>query len=257
MLNHPTIEKLNALSLKVMAKALTEQWDDPAVAELDFAERLGLLVDRELTDRENRRLRNRLHDAKLRQAACVEDIKHKPGRGIDRSVLNRLADCEWIRRGTHVFITGKTGVGKTYLACALAQLACRNGHSALYMRTSRLFEELALGRGDGRYGRILGNLARKHLLVLDDWGLAPFTDLQRRDLLEILEERQTHKSLVIASQIPVDKWHDAIGDPTLADAILDRIVHYAHEIKLKGESMRKPEHSTVTLPEETKTNGDS
>lgn len=238
-----------------MARALTEQLDDPDIDELEFAERLGLLVDRESTDRENRRLRNRLTEAKLRQAACLEDVNYKPGRGLDRALLGRLSDCEWIRRGTHVFITGKTGVGKTYLACALAQRACRDGHSAIYMRTSRLFEELAIGRGDGRYGRILASLARKHLLVLDDWGLAPFTDTQRRDLLEILEERQTHRSLVIASQLPVDKWHDAIGDPTLADAILDRIVHQAHELKLKGESMRKPEQGKIMPFDDPNPNG--
>jgi DNA replication protein DnaC len=194
-----------------------------------------------MTHRENRRLRDRLNAAKLRGPACLEDIKYQPGRGLDRSLLAKLANGDWIRRGTHVFITGKTGVGKSYLANALAQRACRIGYTALYTRTSRLFEEFTLARGLGRYTSFLALLSRKHLLVLDDWALAPFTDTQRRDFLELLEERHTHKSLVIASQLPIDKWHDAIGDPTLADAILDRIVHHAHEIQLKGESMRKTE----------------
>lgn len=239
MLNHPTLEKLQALRLPAMAKGLREQLENPTVAGMSFEERLGLLVDRELTDRENRRLATRLRGAKLRQSACMEDIDHRASRGLDRSVLAKLADCQWVGQGFNVLITGPTGAGKTYLACALAQKACREGFSTLYVRIPRLFHDLHAAKGDGRYPKLLDSLAKKQLLVLDDWGLATFDDEARRDLLEIVEERYQTRATIIASQFPVETWHEAIGDPTLADAILDRVIHQSYKLKLKGGSMRK------------------
>lgn len=233
------------MKLSGMALALREQMGNPSFTDLSFEERLGLLVDREMTERESKRLKTRLKSAKLRQSACLEDVDLNPSRGLDRSLLRQLADCQWIRQTYNVFITGPTGVGKTYLACALAQQACRMGYSAYYARTPKLFQELALGKGDGRYTRLLTALAKKDLLVLDDWGLAPLTDEQRRDLLEIVEDRHGRRSTVIASQVSVEQWYQSIGDPTLADAILDRIVHQAYQFNLKGDSMRKKRSITT------------
>ncbi|MBU6427456.1 MAG: IS21-like element helper ATPase IstB [Cyanobacteria bacterium REEB65] len=241
MLNHPTIEKLQALRLFGMAKAFQEQLESAISEELGFDDRLGLLVDRELTLRDDKRLQTLLRNARLRQSACLEDVEAKATRGIDRTTLHQFADPNWIRHARHVFITGPTGVGKTYLACAIGQQACRMGYSAYYARSPRLFQELALGRGDGRYGKILASLAKKDVLILDDWGIVPLTDEQRRDLFEIAEDRHDRRSLVIASQVPPEEWHQSIGDPTLADAILDRIVHQAYKVKLTGASRRKTE----------------
>ncbi|HAG59432.1 MAG TPA: AAA family ATPase [Arthrobacter bacterium] len=239
MLNHPTLDKLQALKLGAMARGLAEQMENLAMAELTFEERLGLLADRELTARDNRRMTGRLRGARLRLSACLEDIDYRATRGLDRGLLAKLADCQWVQQGYNVLVTGPTGAGKTYLACALAQKACRDGYTSLYVRMPRLFEDLQAARGDGTYPKLLANLARKHVLVLDDWGLAPLTDENRRDLLEIVEDRYDGRSTVIASQLPVEHWHDKIGDSTLADAILDRIVHKAYKVKLKGGSMRK------------------
>ncbi len=239
MLNHPTLEKLQTLRLSGMLKALNEQQQMAEIDSLSFEERLGLLIDREVTERENRRLGSRLKKAKLRHSCCVEDLDFKASRGLDKSLVLSLIACTWIARGINVLICGSTGVGKSYLACALAHKACLEGYSSLYLRLPRLFEELRLAKADGRYGKLMLSYAKTDLLVLDDWGLTPMTDLQRRDLLELLEDRYGKKSTIVTSQLPVTSWHEAIGDPTLADAILDRLVHNAHKIELKGESMRK------------------
>jgi len=239
MLTHPTMEKLNALKLTGMVKALTEQQQMAEVDSLGFEERLGLLVDREATERENRKLATRLKKAKLRQSASVEDIDFRRTRGMDKALILSLAACTWIAKGVNVLICGPTGVGKSYLACALAHKACLEGYTALYLRLPRLFEELRLAKADGRYGKLMLGYAKTDLLVLDDWGLTSMTDPQRRDLLELMEDRYGLKSTIITSQLPVTAWHEAIGDPTMADAILDRIVHNAHKIEMKGESMRK------------------
>jgi len=239
MLTHPTMEKLHDLKLTGMIKALTEQQQMAEIDSLGFEERLGLLIDRETTERENRKLTTRLKKAKLRQSAAIEDIDFRKARGLDKTLILSLAACAWITKGINILICGPTGIGKSYLACALAHKACLEGRSALYLRLPRLFEELRLAKADGRYGKLMLSYAKTDLLVLDDWGLTPMTDPQRRDLLELMEDRYGLKSTIITSQLPVTSWHDAIGDPTMADAILDRIVHNAHKIEMKGESMRK------------------
>lgn len=239
MLSHPTLEQLNNLRLNGMAQALKEQWEMEDIGEMGFEERLGLLVEREAVVRESRRLQTRLRKAKLRQNACIEDIDFRHPRGLDRSLVAKLSDCQWIRKHQNLIITGSTGVGKSYLACAFAQKACREGFSAIYLRISRLFEDLSLAKGDGRYVKMLSNFAKTELLVLDDYGLAKLNQEQRHDLLEILEDRHGVRSMLMTSQLPIEHWHEQIGDPTLADAILDRLIHNAHTIKLKGGSMRK------------------
>ena len=247
MLTHPTMEKLNTLKLTGMVKALTEQQQMTEVDSLGFEERLGLLVDREATERENRKLATRLKKAKLRQSASIEDLDFRKNRGMDKALILSLAACAWIAKGINVLICGPTGVGKSYLACAMAHKACLEGYTALYLRLPRLFEELRLAKADGRYGKLMLSYAKTDLLVLDDWGLTPMTDPQRRDLLELMEDRYGLKSTIITSQLPVTAWHEAIGDPTLADAILDRIVHNAHKIEMKGESMRKKSKSLTKV----------
>ncbi len=239
MLNHPTLEKLQSLKLTGMLKALDEQMQMPECEALSFEERLGLLVDREITERDNRRLKMRLKKAKLRQSAIIEDIDYRHPRGLDKSQMLSLAGCQWIQKHHNCIITGSTGAGKTYLACALGQKACREGYSVLYWRLPRLFEQLAAAKGDGRYIRLLAAFERTELIILDDWGMASLTDEQRRDLFEILEDRYDRRSTLVAAQLPIKHWHQIIGDPTLADAILDRLIHNAHKINLKGESMRK------------------
>ena len=239
MFIHPTLEKLQTLRLAGMLKAFSEQLQMPDIHNLGFEERFSLLVDRELTERDNRRLSTRLKKARLRQSACLEDLDVKTSRGLDKALILSLAACTWIARSLNVLICGPTGIGKSYLACALAHKACLEGYSTLYLRLPRLFEDLRLAKADGRYGKLMLGYAKTDLLILDDWGLTPMTDPQRRDLLELLEDRYGRRSTIVTSQLPVSAWHEAIGDPTLADAILDRLVHNAHKIELKGESMRK------------------
>lgn len=245
MLKHPTLDKLEMLRLFGMAKALREQIELPECATLTFEERLGLLVDRDANERENTRMNARLKRAKLRHTATLEDIDYRSPRGLDKATLLTLAGCQWIRGHHNCLITGPTGVGKSYLACALAHRACREGYSALYRRTSLLFEELATAKGDGRYRKLMARYARIDLLVLDDWGLSPLTDEQRHDILELLEDRHESRSTLVTSQFPVEKWHPIIGNPSLADAILDRLVHNAYRLTLKGDSLRKKHKKNI------------
>jgi DNA replication protein DnaC len=245
MLTHPTTEKLNQLRLYGMAHALAEQATIAEIGSLDFDERLGLLVDREMTERSNRLTASRLRRARLKQSATAEDIDFRAPRGLDRALFQSLLTGNWVSGHQNVLLTGPTGVGKTYLACALANQACRQNASALYFRLPRLLQDLAIARGDGRYAKLLAQFAKTDVLVLDDWGLAAFTDESRRDLLEIFDDRHGSRSTIVTSQFPVEHWHEALGDPTLADAILDRLVHNAHRIALKGDSLRKKKSNTI------------
>jgi DNA replication protein DnaC len=239
-MNEPTIEKLHAMRLGVMADAWQGQSRDAKIATLSFDERFALIVDAEHLARDNRRLRRLLKDAQLRlPAACVEDVEASPTRGIDKTLLRQLSGCSWVHEHLSVLLTGATGVGKSYIACALGQSACRRGHRVLYRRVPRLLDEVALARVDGTYARLLAKLARADVLILDDWGLGTLKEPQRHDLLEILEDRYGRVSSVVTSQLPVSKWHAWIGDPTLADAILDRLVNNAYKVDLKGNSRRR------------------
>jgi DNA replication protein DnaC len=239
MLIHPTVERLRALGLAAMADALVELQNVPDAAELTREDWLGLLVDREATSRENKRLARRLRDARLRQAAVVEDVDFRAPRGLDRALFQTLASCAWVRDHHHLVVVGPTGIGKSWLACALGHKACREGFSVLYKRATRLFNDLTQARGEGRLPRLLTTLERIRLLIIDDWGPEPLNAEQRRDLLEIVDNRDDRGSLLITSQVPVNRWHEVIADPTLGDAILDRILHRAHRIELKGPSLRR------------------
>jgi DNA replication protein DnaC len=257
MLIHPTIDNMRALRLFAMVQALQTQMEMKDIEEMNFTDRLGLLIDAELIARENNRLQSRLRTAKLRLSACIEDLDIKAARGLDRTVVTALATSDWLKRHQNVIVTGATGAGKTYVACALAQKACRDGYTVFYERAPKLFQDLALAKADGRYYKIMTNLAKKDLIVIDDFALAPLTDEQRRDLLEIVEERYDRHSTLMASQVPTDHWHDIIGDPTIADAILDRLIHNAHKLSLKGKTRRKPpDGETNDHENEEKKSGD-
>lgn len=241
MLTTPTLDKLRTLNLTGMARAFAEQMERADYQALSFEDRLGLMVDREAQDRDNRRLDRYLRTAKLRIGACVEDIDFRRSRGLDRSVVLSLAEADWVRGHRNVLIVGATGVGKTFVACALAHAAIRRGHNALYLRAPRLLSELALARADGRLPRLMTRWAKIDVLVIDDVALRPLTPEQAADLLEIVEDRYQLRSTIVTSQLPVSEWHDALGEPTIADAILDRLVHNAHRIELHGDSLRRPD----------------
>jgi len=239
VLKHPTLTQLHALGLHGMAKAFDELAANGQADGLDRLEWLTLLLDREASLRQDKRFTSRLRTARLRQQAAVEDVDYRSPRGLDRALFQKLAEGDWIKGHDNLVLVGPTGVGKSWLAAALGHKACRDNQSVLYQRVPRLFEDLALGRGDGRHPRLLKSLGRADLLILDDWGLEPLDAGARHDLLEILEERYGRRSTMITSQLPIDRWHDIIGDPTYADAILDRLIHNAHRIELSGESLRR------------------
>jgi DNA replication protein DnaC len=246
VINEETYKQLVEMKLHGLAHAFKDYLEQPARSDkLTFEERFGMMVDREWTERQARRLKLRLSKSKLREQACVEDIDYKHPRGLDRSVMQRLATCHWVRKRENVLITGATGLGKTWLACALAERACRDGHAALYARVPRLLQELYVARGAGTYAKMIDRLAKPDLLVLDDFGLAPLTDSERRDFLEVVEDRHGRRSTIVASQLEVKHWHQLIDEPTVADAILDRLVNGAHRIEMKGKtSMRAKDAAT-------------
>jgi len=239
MLLQPTLDRLRELRLLGMAEALEEQALMPDVRSLSFEDRLGLLVEREHTCREDRRLTRLLQLAKLHLPATPEDIEFRRPRGLDKTLILRLASCTWIDAHEVVLVSGATGTGKSYLACALGHSACRRGFSTRYFRFSRMLGELAHARADGSYPKLLEKLARTQLLIIDDFGLSPLTDNERRDLLEVLEDRYGRRATLVTSQLPFEHWHAVVGDTTFADAILDRLIHNAHRITLKGASMRR------------------
>jgi DNA replication protein DnaC len=239
MLTHPTLDLLHELGLEGCAKGFKDLAANPAAATLSHAEWLGVLLEHEVTRRNQKRYESRARRARLRHPAVIEDVDYRAARGLDKALFLKLGSCAWIREHRNLIVTGPCGVGKTWRACALGNQACRENLSVLYVRASRLFAELTLGRGDGRYTRLLRGYGKADLLVLDDWGPEPLGADQRRDLLEIVEERYGRKSLLITSQVPVADWHAIIGNPTLGDAILDRIVHNAYRIELSGDSLRK------------------
>lgn len=239
-MNEPTVEKLKALRLEGLLAGWLEQQKNPKLGDVAFDERLGLLVDAEWLHRENKRLKRALAEARLKLSqACIEGIDFAAKRQLDRAVIRQLAMCTWVAEHQSILISGMTGTGKTYLACALAHQACRQGYRALYRRASRLLHELRLARADGTYQRLLARFARAHVLVIDDFGLAPLDDHDKQDLLEVLEDRYAIGSTIVTSQMPPDKWHEYLGDPTVADAICDRLLNHAHRLALKGPSRRK------------------
>lgn len=240
MLSNATVEKMLALRLPALAEAFQDQLRRPDLAGLEFAERVGLMVDAEWTARQQRQQRRRLKAARLRHQACLEDIDWTASRGLDRSVILSLGTCSFIADRRNLLVTGSTGVGKSFLACAFAERACRSGYSAFYIRAPQLYHDLAVARADGSYGRLLSRLTRTDLLVIDDWGLAPLKEPERRELLEVVEDRHQRASTLLTSQLPVKAWYDAIGEPTLADAICDRLIPGAYKIALTGKSMRDP-----------------
>lgn len=253
MLTHPLFDQLRILRCPGMIEALQEQLDSPDVSQLSFDERLALLLERECILRENRRLTNRLRQAKLKVDACLEDIDYQSPRGLSRAIITKLSLCNWIGRKQNLLITGSTGIGKTYLSCAFSNQGCRQGFTARYFRFPKLFRLLEIAQGDGTYTKTIDTLAKTQLLILDDFGVAPMTDRHRRDLLEIMDDRYNQSSTLITSQLPVNLWHEAIGDATLSDAILDRIIHNAHRIEMSGDSMRKKQASDLSNNDTEKT----
>jgi DNA replication protein DnaC len=239
MLNEPTIEKLQTMKLYGMADAFRAQLETTESHQLDFEERFALLVDHQWLWKQNRALQRRLQVAKLKQRAVIEDINYQHPRGLDRKLLRTLASSEWVRQKLNIVFTGPTGIGKSWISCALAQKACRDGFSILHKKTSELFRELAIAQVDGSLSRMLVRLAQIDVLLLDDFAMAPLKDSERRDFLEVCDDRYQRRSLILTSQMPVPHWHEQIGDPTIADSILDRILHNAYRIELKGESLRK------------------
>jgi DNA replication protein DnaC len=252
MLNEQTTEKLYAMKLNGMADAFKEQLQMPDMDDLAFEERFALLVDRQWVWKEDRRMKRLLSNAKLKINACIEDIDFKTPRGLQKSVILRLGDCQWIKQALNIIVTGPTGVGKTYLVCALANRACRMGYSAFYIRLPKLFQDLAISRGDGSYPKIMKKLLKTKVLILDDIGLAPMSAQERRDMLEVIEDRHGLASTIVATQLPIQQWHENIRDPTIADAILDRLVHNAYKINIKGESMRKLRSSLTKMKDSEK-----
>ncbi len=240
MLNQQTLNKLFVMRLNGMADAFRQQLEQTGLGELSFEERFGMLVDRQWSWKEDRALSRRLRTSRLKSTVTVEDIDYQTPRGLDRSLLRSLtAESEWVKKHQNVILTGATGVGKSWLAGALAHKACRDGYSAYYVRTTQLFREMALAHADGSFSRLLRRLVLTDVLVIDDWAMAPLTDVERRDFLEICDDRYQTRSTILTSQIPVANWHAQVGDPTSADSILDRLMHNAHRIELKGDSMRK------------------
>ncbi|HEY7389554.1 MAG TPA: IS21-like element helper ATPase IstB [Bryobacteraceae bacterium] len=240
MLNQQTVEKLHALRLRGMADAFSQQQEDPSTTQLSFEERFALLVDRQWNWRQNRALQRRLREGRLQGPACVEDIDFRAARGLDKQVVRSLIhDSDWVRRHQHIFLIGPTGIGKTFLARAFGQKACRDGFTAYFATAAQLFRDLELARADGSYAKKLRTLGQVDVLIVDDWAMAPMAEAERRSFLEICDERYLTKSMLLTSQLPVAKWHGQIGDPTVADSILDRLVHGAHRLELQGESMRK------------------
>lgn len=239
MLIEQTIEKLRKLKLGAMVSVLEEQLSKPDLQALTFNERLGLMVDHEVTERENRRVSSLLRKARLRQNACVEDLNYRHARGLVRAKMAALVTCDFIHHHQNILFTGPTGCGKSWLACALGQAACRKGFSTRYLRVSRLLESLRIAHADGSYEKLLSQIAKIDLLILDDFGMHKFCDSDRKDLFEIIEDRHKLKSTIVTSQLPIKNWHENIGEPTIADAILDRLLSNSHKIELKGESMRK------------------
>jgi DNA replication protein DnaC len=239
MLNHQTVERLKELRLDGMAEAFYDQLGQAVTQELSFEERLALLLDREITIRENRRLEKLLRTAKLRQTACIEDIDYQHPRGLEKAKTVNLSSCQWIRQKQNLHLTGLTGTGKSWLACAFGNQACRKGLSVRYERVPRLLENLRIAHADGSFNKKLFQLAKTDLLILDDFGIKPLGKGEKHDLLEIIEDRHELHSTLITSQLPIAHWHEYLGEPTVADALLDRLLHNSHRIELKGDSMRK------------------